>query len=326
MRLRPGLAVSLVATFTVGACAFDDLSDDEASDDTAVLEQESAVENGHNLNGHNLNGHNLNGHNLNGESLLGDVVKWVSYHGATKDGWLLWNVRLDGSQLKARRGWQHLSGTQLVGARFLGRSDSNLPLLLRVANAFAPGVNDDPTTWRYMIEYRELNGAWVPICVNDEGTAAIPAIPVDGYWDLHEGNPGDGAKITSGAKFLFACEQVGAIGKCVEAGYRPWGKVGHRKLDGFHEACVRLLRADFCGTSVPHTVDGALVNIYDQLGIQDDTEDWAPEAEWDEDGARCISPDATTAGLADAPCLEELLDDDCATSFHHRTLLVSERP
>jgi len=320
MRIGSSLAVSFVTTLVLGGCAYDDLSDGDLSTTTG----ESAVENGHNLNGHNLNGHNLNGHNLNGTSELGNVIAWVSYKDASLGGSDLKNVKLDGSQLVARRHHIPVGGTGMVGATFEAQSDTGEDLSLRVAAVFPPGVNQDPTTWRYLVEYQETDGGWEPICVND--TNVVPAIPVDGYWNLDSGSPGDGGKVNAGAKFLFACEQVGAIGKCVEAGYRPWQKVGHTKLDRHHEACVRLLRADFCGDSVSHTTDGALVNIYDALGVQVDTETWFPEAEWDRHGARCISPDAPTPGLADAACRDALLDDDCALSFHHRTLLVSERP
>jgi hypothetical protein len=296
----------------------------DGEDPLSQVEGASAIENGHNLNGHNLNGHNLNGHNLNGESELGDFVKWVSYRNATLGTSQLKNVHLEGSQIVGTVNHHRVSGTQLVGARFDAMSDTSEDLELQITGAFAPGPNEDPTTWRYTVEYRETDGIWVPICLND--TTQVPAIPVDGYWDLDEGQPGDGGKIKAGQKFLFACEQVGAIGKCVEAGYRPWQKVDHQSLDRYHQTCVRLLRADFCGTSVSYTVDGSLVNIYDKLGIQLDTEDWAPEAEWDKSGARCISPDATTANIDDVPCLDDLLRDNCALSFHHHTLLISERP
>ncbi len=197
-------------------------------------------------------------------------------------------------------------------------------MTLRIAAAFAPGVNQDPTTWRYVVEYQETDSTWIPICVN--GTSAVPAIPINGWWDLRTGERGDGSKHTGRNRFLFACEQVGAIGKCIEAGYRPWQKVNGKSLDGYHQTCVRLLRADFCGTSESHTVNGSSVNIYDNLGVQTDTEDWVAEGEWDKRGARCISPDATTADIANVGCRADLLDDACGLEFHHRTLMISERP
>ena len=315
MRLRLHSASSIALCF-VAACLSEEGDDGSTSTTSTPLSIE---------NGQNLNGQNLNGQNLNGSSALGTFIKFVRYNGAELDGKRLANVRLSGSQIVARRGHHSITGEEIEGAIFRGRSDTGHSLKLRIAAAFAPGANEDPTTWRYFVEYQETDHSWVPICVS--GTTPIPAIPVDGYWDLHEGSPGDGGKITWGKKFLFACEQIGAIGKCVEAGYRPWQKVNGRSLDKYHQSCVRLLRADFCGTSESHTVDGFSVNIYDRLGVQTDTESWMPEAEWDHDGARCISMSATTPDLDNIPCMDELLEDDCAMGFgDHRTRMISERP
>ena len=312
--MRSGLyAVSLGLVCAVAGCWTD------ASDDTSTVESESVIHNGV-----NLNGVNLNGVNLNGESTLGSVVAWVSYKNAALGGAQLKNLRLDGSQLVGKVNHSPVGGTQLVGATFTGESDLGSDLALRITASFAPGGNQDPTTWRYLVEYQEVDQSWVPICLN--GDTPVPAIPVDGYWNLDSGQPGDGAKVKTGARFLFACEQVGAIGKCIEAGYRPWQSVDGSSLDRYHQTCVRLLRADFCGTSTPHTVDGSLLNIYDTLGIQVDTENWVAEAEWDRNGALCISPDATTSDIANVPCFDELVRDDCATTFHRRALMITERP
>jgi hypothetical protein len=312
--MRSGLyAVSLGLVCAVAGCWTD------ASDDTGTFEGESVIHNGV-----NLNGVNLNGVNLNGDSTLGSVVAWVSYKDAELGGQQLKNVGLDGSQLVGKVGHDHVSGTQLVGATFEASSDTGNALSLRVTAAFAPGGNQDPTTWRYLVEYQEVDASWVPICLN--GDTPVPAIPVDGYWDLESGEAGDGAKLRKGQRFLFACEQVGAIGKCIEAGYRPWQSVDGESLDRYHQTCVRLLRADFCGTSVPHTVDGSLLNIYDNLGIQVDTENWMAEAEWNKDGATCISPDATTSDIANVPCFDELVRDDCGTRYHRKALMITERP
>ena len=47
--------------------------------------------------------------------------------------------------------------------------------------------------------------------------------------------------------------------------------------------------ADYFGDGRSFTVDGALLNLYDGLGIQEDTEAWSFEAEWGPEGARCVS-------------------------------------
>jgi hypothetical protein len=72
-------------------------------------------------------------------------------------------------------------------------------------------------------------------------------------------------------------------------GYEPWRAHAGVNLWDHHQACVRLLRADYCGDGVSYTRNGTPINIYDSLGINPDTEAWAFEASWGRDGARCVS-------------------------------------
>jgi hypothetical protein len=189
-------------------------------------------------NGRNLNGRNLNGRNLNGTSELGNVIEWTSFVDAQLGGSTIKGLRLDGSELVGKVNKQVVRGTALVGATLAATSDTGLDLSLRIVAVFAPiGGNEDPTTWRYFVEYQDTDASWVPICLND--TTPVPSIPIDGFWDLNEGEPGDGGKILTGKKFTFACEQVGALGKCIEAGYRPWLKVDSKSLNTYHQSCVR---------------------------------------------------------------------------------------
>jgi hypothetical protein len=87
---------------------------------------------------------------------------------------------------------------------------------------------------------------------------------------------------------------MGAIAKCIDAGYKPWKSVNGTSLANHHQACTRMLRADYCGTGASYTTDGMALNVLDSLGIQRDTRgstpqyDWTFDAEWDADGARCI--------------------------------------
>ena len=57
---------------------------------------------------------------------------------------------------------------------------------------------------------------------------------------------------------------------------------------------VRALRGDYCGDGVPFTVNGTMVNLYDGVGIQLDTQDWDVDAAWTPDGAACISKKTDT--------------------------------
>jgi hypothetical protein len=108
-------------------------------------------------------------------------------------------------------------------------------------------------------------------------------------------------------------------------GFKPW--TGNtREL----ASCVRALRADYCGDGTPHTVDGTLVNIFDAEGIQADSENWTPEAEWTPDGARCISQAQNTRfyqAAHDTPtCFQHTLQPQklCGTGFSAETALITE--
>lgn len=314
MRIWAGLVVFAVAMVALAACTFDDGDELDLSADEAGLE----IDNGNNLNGNNLNGNNLNGNNLNG-SELGRYVKYVRYRDAQLDGANLKDVYLDGSELVARRHHHVVRGVALTGARLSAKSDTGKQLVLRIAGVTPPATGD---TWRYDVQYRETDGSWQPICL--DGTTPYDAVAIDGWWDLRSGHPGDGSKHASGQRFTFACRHVGALGKCIDAGYRPWASHAGASLDEYHQACVRLIRADYCGDSVSHTIDGQLVNLYDQLGVQSDTSPWTPEAEWSADGALCISPH--TRSIDAISCADEILDEDCATGFGAGTLVISEFP
>lgn len=102
---------------------------------------------------------------------------------------------------------------------------------------------------------------WAAYCDPDlEGRSA--AIPVQGSWTA-QGDPQPGGT----DKLTFACTS-GAIAKCVRFGYKPWKSVNGVSLQPYHAACMRMVRADYCGDGRPHTVDGTWIDIWDSLGIQ----------------------------------------------------------
>jgi hypothetical protein len=121
-----------------------------------------------------------------------------------------------------------------------------------------------------------LTGEWDLLCPPDEEGLTI-GFPLARL----EGEP-DG--------FDIACT-TGARAQCIRFGYKPWGALpdGTSLLDHF-KACVRLLRADYCGTGFSATRDGTPVEQYDRVGIQAD--DSPPgmsfEAAWGPDGAVCV--------------------------------------
>ena len=308
--LAPALALSSV--LAAGCLAEEEIA--------GSLSQEAVVDNGRNLNGRNLNGRNLNGRNLNGSS-LGSAIVWTSLQDIILDGIVFTEATLVGSELQAWNSSSHRKGLELLGSELAAQSDTGQPLRLRVVDIEAPPPGSD--VWRYWVEYRETDNSWYPICFDDAG-ATTAAIPVAGYWNPDQGVAGGGSKIADPDKFTFACEDSGAIGKCLNIGYKPWSFYGGVDVDPYHQSCVRLLRNDYCGDGTPHTLDGTLVNIYDNLGIQLDTEDWRIEAEWDPDGAICMNK--KNRSLSNVPCFDDKAVATCGQSSHfgQGTLLMSE--
>lgn len=134
----------------------------------------------------------------------------------------------------------------------------------------------------YALSSREENGEWHAFCSPGPDGLAL-GFPVTGVWTDR------GEHLRSDAEFSLTCTS-GAIGKCVRMGYRYW----ETRADGapmweLHQACTRMLRADYCGDGTSHTRDGTVVNVYDRFGIQrPDPEPSRFEAAWNADGAVCV--------------------------------------
>jgi hypothetical protein len=86
--------------------------------------------------------------------------------------------------------------------------------------------------------------------------------------------------------FELTCT-AGAEGKCVRFGYFPW--VGPEGLALFN-ACVRMMRGDYCGSGEPHTRAGTPIEVYDNSGGAQDQPAQAMELEavWGAQGAICV--------------------------------------
>ncbi len=281
------------------------------------------AENGVHLNGVHLNGVHLNGVHLNGVHLNGVHLNGVHLNGVHLNGSLLVGVAEDGAVL---------SGEGFVGAALEGQLDTGDTLPLRIdAVSFADNDERDPVS--YLVSYKAAGEAdWQPICADREGTPLM-AFAAPGVWSYEEGVPGGGAHTDSETLFTFACID-GAIGKCIDFGYKPWGSVDlcdqqscwPISLAPFHQACTRLLRADYCGDGRSHTTDGRLVNLYDDAGVEGDTRHWRFEAEWSADGAVCVDHRRDTDDPAPS-CLGALTRASCGAhrqNFPDGTLLMSE--
>jgi hypothetical protein len=312
----------------VGACG-GELS--QAPDSPAPLEQapgasEEISAYGVSANGRNLNGRGLNGRNINGRNINGREFNGRSLLNAHLGPVPLSEVWLEGSSLVSRTSsGQVLSGADLVGAE-LGDATGRSPRM-RVDAAEAQG-----DTWHYTVSYWTAGG-WRPLCPGDTSPdQALTAIALAGRWDYRQGVPGGGAHIAEPGVITFACANA-ALAKCVSFGYAPWRQTVQCTSEGcdtvslasYHQACTRMVRADYCGDGRSFTRDGTLINLYDGVGIQLDTESWAIEAEWDAQGARCISQ--RRLGSSSGPsCARNLYPTDCGAPAHFNsgTLLMTE--
>jgi hypothetical protein len=61
-------------------------------------------------------------------------------------------------------------------------------------------------------------------------------------------------------------------------------------MQPLHQACVRMVRADYCGDGTSHTQVGTEIDVYDTFKIEsaDETVPGSLEAEWGVDGAQCV--------------------------------------
>jgi hypothetical protein len=154
-----------------------------------------------------------------------------------------------------------------------------------------PQDHDGDVSLYTLVERDAASGEWHRYCAPDaEGKSR--AIPVQGSWDA------TGAPRAASRAITFACTS-GAIAKCIRFGYKPWKEKRGVSLASHHTACMRMVRADYCGNGVSHTKDGTRIDLWDSLGVQtrDERADQPEifEAVWDPNGAAYLN----TARLRD---------------------------
>lgn len=143
----------------------------------------------------------------------------------------------------------------------------------------------------YAVEFREARApeaAWRSYCtgVHDEPLAA--AFFPGSQWD-----PQDGRRTDAPELIALTCE-TGAVATCALWGYVPWERAARsgvaetESLADYHQACIHLKRAAYCGTAASYTSPGMQIEIGDPLGIRRASVD-VLEALWTPQGAVCIS-------------------------------------
>jgi hypothetical protein len=270
-----------------------------------------ATQDGISLNGMSLNGISLNGISLNGISLNGVSLNGISLNGTS----------LSGVAIKANSSTaQPLTGATVFGSTWTATATNGSTVTLRIDSGV---VGSAPNTdlWFYAVSYQTSTG-WSPLCGLDTSNQPVRAVTVAGVWTATASDTASYAPSTT--QFTLAC-RAKTIGKCVELGYKTFKGYTNQLT-----SCVRLLRGDFCGTGTPGTVDGTTLNLYDNVGVQADTQAWAPEAEWTPSGARCINSNNDARYQLtlskDPKCVKRLETATCGTSFAGGAVLIDELP
>lgn len=218
------------------------------------------------------------------------------------EGGRLHGRSLDGSPLPP---------AELVGLELEVRDESDRTHRLRIeAEAEPHGM-----LAAYAVsELDEATGRWVPYCPPASDGRPRTAVALPGRWR----DGGAGAFVEDPHDFTLSCTG-GSNHKCARLGYVP----GARTADGesltpFFEACVRMMRADYCGDGRSHTTAGVAVELVDRAGRRGHTHALRMgfEAVWGRDGAICVrrprNADLSLSGLAErCPRLREAIGDRC---------------
>jgi ADYC domain-containing protein len=151
--------------------------------------------------------------------------------------------------------------------------------------AWQPACGCEPGTGETVCS--PLGTCWTVPCSPVEATVAL-----NGAWDTTSDSRWGGSKITDDPNVMtFACINA-ALGKCAAdgrpntLGYAPWRTSYHwewhctpppdamsppsctwevASIDYVdeHQACTRMIRADYCGDGTPHTLAGTDIEVYD---------------------------------------------------------------
>lgn len=145
------------------------------------------------------------------------------------------------------------------GTVFVARDEHGVAVTLRVDDVARDVGDANGDVYLYQLSRRDPVGNWGDYCVPDREGKQL-AIPLQGSWDAAR------THVESGA-ITFACTS-GALAKCVRWGYKPWKSFNGVSLADYHQACVRMTPADYCGDGTPHTRDGTTIGFWDRLGVR----------------------------------------------------------
>ena len=185
-----------------------------------------------------------------------------------------------------------LTKTDSQATEVIGLDDEGHRLTFQIRNAEIDPKDSQQEIYLYTVFYQDNNRTWQNLCKGDANFPA-KAVVLQGSWNS-TGTYQEGKNLVT-----FSCAN-GALGKCLRFGYKPWKTLNGESLRDYHQACLRMVRADYCGDGIGHTKDGTPINISDRLGIQkpDAVPQMSFEAAWGVDGAQGINHTRWPEGLA----------------------------
>ncbi len=188
-----------------------------------------------------------------------------------------------------------LRGADLVGLILHLRNGQGDPIDIRIDSVTLPAGKPDAGVELYGLSHWGAGSTgWIPLCKPGADGRAL-GFPLPGATPTDEETP------VSGGEFSITCT-AGARGKCVMLGYRPWAVAEDgQSLRPYFAACIRMMRADYCGDGRPHTRPGVQVDMWDRAGVQTAQTSLPFEAAWGAEGAVCMKRPrvADAATLAD---------------------------
>jgi len=243
-----------------------------------------------------VNGISLQGPVLQGPVLQGPVLQGTRLNSVVVNGFAeRQQLVLRGGELIAfpRRGLM-IGGEDLEGATLEGVLSDDTTISFRIDEVAG---TTDSEIFEYTVSYWD-GLTWANLCGEQNGVP-VRALALEGRWDESSGTATGGDHIDDPNVFTFACKNA-VLAKCVVLGYAPWRSITECNGDecqtiemrDMHQACTRMMRADYCGDGTPHTQNGTTINAWDNFAIQTpDTNlpvQWTDEAEWTPEGARSI--------------------------------------
>jgi len=214
-----------------------------------------------------------------------------------------------------------LKGTTLAGSQFSAQDEQGQFHNFQIRSVELDPQDVDHDTYLYTVLVQDAQQQWQNLCEPDhEGVSK--AIPLQGSWDAQ-------GRYSPANTITFGCTS-GALGKCVRMGYKPWKIVDGQPLRDIHQACIRMVRADYCGDGKGHTRNGTPIDVYNRLDLQNPTPDsgMEPEAAWTPDGAAYLNHSRWGQPVAEilAECPRRLAGHTTQAQLLNRVQMQQQHP